>query len=154
MDAVRPVLAADPRVELWLVGEEGTSTKQIKYLGFRKDVPRILGQADAFLYAPRPAEGAHDLAVLEAMAAGLPIVSTYAESVAESVTHGHDGLLVPYGDEVGFRDSVRTLVQDPMLRARLGAAARQTVRARFDARQMARRHVEAYRQIIASWGHG
>jgi glycosyltransferase involved in cell wall biosynthesis len=72
-------------------------------------------------------------ALLEAMATGLAPVATDAGSIAEVVTHGHDGLLVPQRDPRALAEAIESLVIDGEKRARLGQAAAATVRARFDA---------------------
>src|SRR5437667_12608897 len=101
------VLARQPNTELWIVGEDGASTERIKYLGVRNDIPALLQSADIFAYAPLPNDyGAHDLCVLEAMAVGRPPVVTNVPCVYESVSHLHDGLLVPFGNVNGFANAV------------------------------------------------
>jgi glycosyltransferase involved in cell wall biosynthesis len=70
--------------------------------------------------------------LLEAMAHGLPVVSTTLAGVREAVTDGESGLLVAPRDEVGLAEALRRLFTDSALRARLGANARQQVARRFD----------------------
>ena len=70
--------------------------------------------------------------LLEAMACGLPVVSTPIGGIPEIVTDGMDGLLVPPGDHQAIADAVQRLAADTGLRARLAAGARRTVVNRFD----------------------
>jgi glycosyltransferase involved in cell wall biosynthesis len=72
--------------------------------------------------------------LLEAMAHGLPVVSTTLAGVREAVVDGESGLLVAPRDEVGLADALERLFSDPALRARLGAKARRRVAERFDRR--------------------
>jgi glycosyltransferase involved in cell wall biosynthesis len=72
--------------------------------------------------------------LLEAMAHGLPVVSTTLPAVREAVTDGESGLLVAPRDEVGLAEALERLFSDCALRARLGARARQRVAERFDRR--------------------
>lgn len=72
-------------------------------------------------------------AVLEAMAAGLPVVAVDTGAVSEMVVHGDNGLLVPGGDELELRRAIVRLLDDPTERVRMGAAGRQ----RFDERYRA-----------------
>lgn len=70
--------------------------------------------------------------VVEAMAHGLPVVSTRLAGVSEAVVDGESGLLVAPGDEVGLADALERLLSDRALRSRLGAQARSRVAERFE----------------------
>jgi glycosyltransferase involved in cell wall biosynthesis len=70
--------------------------------------------------------------VLEAMAHGLPVVSTTLAGVREAVVDGECGLLVPPGDELSLADALQRLLSDGALRSRLGAQARRRVASRFE----------------------
>jgi glycosyltransferase involved in cell wall biosynthesis len=72
--------------------------------------------------------------LLEAMAHGLPIVSTTLAGVREAVVHGESGLLVSPQDEIGLADALERLFVDTALRARLGSTARRRVAERFERR--------------------
>lgn len=93
-------------------------------------------EADVFALACRRlANGDRDgipNVVLEAMAHGLPVVSTRLAGVAEAVVDGECGLLADQDDESGLAGSLERLLTDPELRGRLGASARQRVLDRFD----------------------
>jgi glycosyltransferase involved in cell wall biosynthesis len=79
------------------------------------------------------------LAVLEAMAAGLPVVATAVGGVPEAITSGRDGVLVAPGDAPALADAVASLVADPARAAALGRAARARVEAEFTAARMVER---------------
>lgn len=66
---------------------------------------------------------AYGMAMLEAQAAGLPVVSCATRGVPDVVEHGRTGLLAPYGDEAAFAELVRSLLVDAATRVRMGAAA-------------------------------
>jgi glycosyltransferase involved in cell wall biosynthesis len=83
-------------------------------------------------------------AVLEAMAAGLPVIATSVGGVPEIVTDGVTGLLVPPHAPDALAAAIAALVADPGLRARLGRAARRTAE-RFDVAACAARHEAVYR---------
>jgi glycosyltransferase involved in cell wall biosynthesis len=70
--------------------------------------------------------------ILEAMAHGLPVVSTTTSGVAEAVVDGESGLLAPPGDPPRFAAALARLLEDRQLRARLGLAARARVETTFD----------------------
>jgi glycosyltransferase involved in cell wall biosynthesis len=90
------------------------------------------------------------IVLMEAMAAGLPVVASRLSGIPELVTDGVDGLLVPPGDAVALADALARLAADPALRARLGAAGRATVLREFDvdrnAALLAARFAESARQ--------
>ena len=87
-----------------------------------RDARHVYGAFDLAVQAS-DSEGLPN-AVLEAAAAGLPIVATAVGGTPEILTSGMDGLLVPKGDRQGLAAAIEVLVQDPELRRRLGAAAR------------------------------
>jgi glycosyltransferase involved in cell wall biosynthesis len=115
--------------------------------GTREDVPALLAQADVFALSSR-SEGA-PLSILEAMAAGLPVVSSRVGGVPELVVDGETGLLVPPGDPEALAVALGRLVADPGLRRRLGAAGRERARRCFDVRRQRQDHLDGYaRELI------
>lgn len=84
------------------------------------------------------------LALVEAMALGLPVISTRINGIPEAVTDDTDGLLVAPGDVSGLAAAIDRLYRDPDLRARLGAEARMRARAQFDPRHTAAATVAVY----------
>jgi glycosyltransferase involved in cell wall biosynthesis len=84
----------------------------------------------ALLALPSYAEGL-PMSLLEAMAAGLPVVATDVGGIPDVVTDGVNGFLHRPGDTATLERLLRRLMHDPQLRTRLGAAARETVRLRF-----------------------
>lgn len=89
------------------------------------DIARRLRQADVFLHTSS-SEGISN-AVLEAMATGLPIVTTEAGGMREAVRDGVDGLVVRVRDTEATADALVSLSADRELRARMGAAGRQRI---------------------------
>jgi glycosyltransferase involved in cell wall biosynthesis len=150
--------AKDPRAKLLLAGagplEEGLRqivadeklTENVRFLGLRKDVPAILTASDAFVLAS-DYEG-NPLAMMEAMAAGLPVISTSVGGVPELVTHGKDGLLMAPSDERGLRDALNLFLADPVKRRGMGRAARQSAETKFDLPLM----IQAYHLLYESLG--
>jgi glycosyltransferase involved in cell wall biosynthesis len=80
--------------------------------------------------------------LVEAMAFGIPVVSSDLPALRELITNGVDGLLVPAGDVECLADAVRRLLDEPQLRQRLGAEARRTAVERFDVAKNVRRLAE------------
>ncbi len=95
----------------------------------RERVADLLFAADIFALSSR--EEGLPLAVLEAMAAGLPVVATGVGGVPEAVIDGTTGLLTPPRDPVAFADGLRVLLSDPTKRRAMGDAGRTRAIARF-----------------------
>jgi glycosyltransferase involved in cell wall biosynthesis len=88
-------------------------------------------------------------ALLEAMAAGVPLVATSVGGVPEIATHGETALLVKPGDARALADSMGRLLEDPRLCSGLAARARQLVREQYAPQERTRRLVEIYRGVMA-----
>jgi sugar transferase (PEP-CTERM/EpsH1 system associated) len=106
----------------------------VRFLGHRNDAQRVLAAMDVFLLTSL-SEGLPN-AVLEAMACGVPIVSTRVGGVEELVDEGVSGFLVPVRDVDGIAAAVARLGADPMLRRRMGVAGQTKARAEFRLERM------------------
>ncbi len=111
--------------------------------GNRRDVPEIMAASDIVVLASRFGEGCPN-AVLEAMAAGRPVVATRVGGVPEVVVDGETGLLVPPGDVPALRAALVRLAGDPALRARLGTAGRRRALEEFPVERMVKLHEDLY----------
>jgi glycosyltransferase involved in cell wall biosynthesis len=85
---------------------------------------------------------------LEAMASGLPVVATAAGGTAEAVLDGETGLLVEHGDAAETTGAIAKLLDDPALRARMGAAGRRRVLENYTLDRYAARVAEAYTRAV------
>jgi glycosyltransferase involved in cell wall biosynthesis len=117
--AQKPADAAFERELRSTVQDRGVSAR-VSFLGERRDVPRLLKAADIHCQ-PNNAPEPFGVAFVEALAAGLPVVTTDAGGAREIVTAGC-GLLLPVGDRLALRDALQMLMDDPAKRASLGAA--------------------------------
>jgi glycosyltransferase involved in cell wall biosynthesis len=122
----------------------------VRVLGDRRDVGSLLARSDVFVLASR-SEGL-PLSILEAMAAGLPVVASRVGGVPELMVDGETGLLVPTGDPDLLAAAVGRLLDDATLRRRLGEAGRARVRERFDLDSVRRAHLDLYRRELARRG--
>ncbi len=152
------VAARRPGARLFLVGEgaeEGAIRDlvrrhdlggRVQFLGLRADVARLLAAADVGLLTSL-SEGI-PLALIEAMAAGLPVVSTDVGGVPEVVEDGRTGLLAPPAGHAALGESILRLADDPALRRSMGAAGRERAAAVFSDRRMHDAYLRLYREMI------
>lgn len=117
---------------------------RVKFLGRRTDVAELLEIFDVFVLSS--ASEGMPLTILEAMAAGKPVVSTRVGGIPEIIEDGRTGLLVPARSPGALADALTRLAQDRMLQHTLGRAARDRVRAQHTLDHM----VQAYESLYAS----
>ena len=118
---------------------------RVFFLGWREDTPSLLAAFDLFVH-PSLNEGM-GRALVEAMAAGLPIVACRAGGIAEVLAEGEAGLLVEAGTAPALAQGIETLLRDPALRARLGSAARERAR-RYSVEAMLEKIEALYRELF------
>ena len=130
------LLAGDGRLRAELERRAATLgvAAQTLFLGTRSDVADILRALDVYAM-PSLWEGL-SIAMLEAMAAGLPIVISDVSGVAQVIGDDEYGVRVPARDAAALARAIRALADDPARRAALGAAARERVLAKFSAQAM------------------
>ncbi len=150
LDGTRLLLAGDgelrPAIEE-LARVLGIAAR-VTFLGRRADVPESLAAADVFVLASRW-EG-NPLSVMEAMAAGLPVIATTVGAIPELVRHGVDGLLSNPGDAPALARSMRsTLEMSATLRRAMGSSAALRAADRFGLRAMANAYADLYRQTLS-----
>lgn len=158
VQAWQSIVCKRPNARLWMVGEgpyrEDLYDRMVDlgihhqaYLpGAFDDVDDVLTAADLFVL-PSYEEGM-SLALLEAMAAGVPVVATDIPGNRALVTHEEHGLLVPPHDPSALRSAIERLLESPQLAQRLAANARARVEAEFSLAVMARRHLEVIEEAI------
>ena len=89
------------------------------------------------------------MSVLEAMAAGLPLVLTRVGGMPELVSEGENGRLVPAGDPAALADAIDALARDVALRRAYGAASRERVEETFALSRFQEEHVKLYERLLA-----
>ena len=132
-----------------LAAELGLGSAAV-FAGIRRDVPALLGASDAFVMSSLW-EGL-GLVFLEAMAAGLPVLSTRVSAIPEVVVDGETGLLVPPREVEPLAAAWQRLAADPELRRRLGTAGRRRVRERFGLERMVEETLDAYASVATVRG--
>lgn len=127
---------------------------EVKLLGVRSQdqIKRELAEAHVFvLPSIVDSKGASDIlptVITEAMACGLPVVSTTVAGIPEMVLHGVTGLLVEPKDEAAMTEALATLAADPAMRARMGAAAVPRAQEIFALSVTAGRLGERFRDVV------
>jgi glycosyltransferase involved in cell wall biosynthesis len=120
--------------------------ERVHVLGARRDVPALMHALDAFAM-PSIWEG-FGLVLLEAMAAGLPIVASRVATIPEVVLDGETGLLVQASDEVALASALAMLAGNRALRERLGQAGRERLRRQFSLDKMVGDTELLYRELV------
>ena len=159
-DAMPRVLERIPSARLRVIGHEELSSvaelrayaerrgvaDRIQFEGFRGDVPALLRELD-LLVLPSFWEG-FGLVLLEAMAAGRPVVATRVGPIPEVVLDGETGLLVEPGDPEGLAGAIVRVLGDRGLAERLGRAGRARVAERFGLERMVAETEALYRDLL------
>jgi len=129
--------------ELRRFARENGLTRSVMFTGSVDSVHEYLQAADAFVF-PTERE-AFGISVIEAMACGLPVVTTAVDGVRDVVRPGVDALVVPPGDDQALAAAIRRAFEAAGDRSTMGAAARQRVLERYAADRV----VAAYRELLA-----
>jgi glycosyltransferase involved in cell wall biosynthesis len=120
-------------------------TDSVRFTGNVTNVEEYLQAADVFAF---PCENeAFGLSLVEAMACGLPVVTTRVGVAEELVRHGDNGLLVGAGDFAGLRGALDSLLGDPALSARLGWAAVEAVGESFGVEAVTGQYLDLFARI-------
>ena len=122
----------------------------VRLLGDRSDVPRLLAAADVFVCSSR-SEGM-PISIIEAMAAGLPVVASAVGGVPEMVDDERTGLLVAPGAAAALADALARLIGDRALREQMGRAGRRDALQRYDLPPFRRAHLELYARLLEERG--
>jgi glycosyltransferase involved in cell wall biosynthesis len=122
--------------------------ESVSMLGRRSDMPSVYASLDVMVASSRQ-EGL-PMAILEGMASGLSLVATAVGEVPTVVADGKTGLLVPPGDVDSLAEGILSLLRDPEMRARFGAAAKQRVEDEYSASRMTADYLRVYAEAIES----
>lgn len=159
LKALPDVLAVAPELRVICFGRgplEAGLSRQIAAAGLQErmilggyvgDLPELMPGFDLLVH-PAHMEGL-GVALLQGAACALPLVATPVGGIPEIVVPGETGTLVPAGDPAALARAVLELVSDPALAARLGAAARARVEARFSVPAMVEGNLAVYRRVLA-----
>jgi glycosyltransferase involved in cell wall biosynthesis len=156
IEAAPAVVARFPDLRILLIGDgelreelqEQTRAlgmqDHIHFLGSRKDVPELLAASDYFVL-PSLWEGL-SMALVEAMATGLPVIATGVSGTNQVMVSGETGLLIPPGDARRLGEAMLELLSTPARARAMGEAARRRVEQRFSAQKQVEDHIALYRR--------
>ncbi len=159
IEAVKLVAQASGSFVLRIVGEGPLRNRieqeartlpsniRLELLGNRSDIPDILRNTDVFVLAS--VQEQMSIALLEAMACGVPVVATDVGDNAAVVQDGRSGWVVPRRDPQALADAITRLVKDAGLRQETGKRARLRVEQKYDLDSMADRYADYYRALLA-----
>jgi glycosyltransferase involved in cell wall biosynthesis len=128
----------------------GPLRERVTVTGFRSDVPDLLAGLDVFAFPSH--NEAFGLALIEAMATGLPTVSSDCDGVLDIVVEGETGLMVPPRDGAKLAAAVGALLGDAARRERMGQAGRGRVLGHFTEARMADAIEQLYAEALAARG--
>jgi glycosyltransferase involved in cell wall biosynthesis len=123
---------------------------RVHFLGYRNDPASLLARADLFVLASH-VEGL-PLSVLEAMAAGVPVIATDIGGTREAVENEKTGLLVPTGDSNALASAIQHVFAEPSETLERVAAARDVVHREFTSSIVAARTAALYRSLLPATG--
>ncbi|MGH9469400.1 MAG: glycosyltransferase [Terriglobia bacterium] len=147
-----------PEIEVLLVGdgplrpelERLAATlrlqRHVRFLGDRTDVSAVLASMDISVLTSFSESLPN--AILESMAAGLPVVATRVGGNCDLVREGETGLLVPPNEEISLASALERLLVDPMLRSQFGRRAREIARADYSLERVRELYEQLYADLL------
>ncbi len=148
--ATRFVVAGDGplRADLEVMAAAGELRGRTHFLGWWENLPALYADLDVVALTSRN-EGT-PVCLLEAMAAGVPVVATRVGGVPDVVRHEETGLLVPPGDPAALAVALASLLADPERRSALGLAGRRAAYPAYDVKTLIARVEALYRELAAA----
>jgi glycosyltransferase involved in cell wall biosynthesis len=150
--------AADSRAKLLIVGSGGWKTKlesrikcngmqeKVRLLGHRSDIPEILGAIDIFVL-PSSWEG-NPLCIMEAMAAGKPVIASRVGGIPDLVENEKSGLLVPPNNRDALTKAMNEMLKNKYMRQMMGKHAAQKAAERFSRELMTKAYEQLYEKTF------
>lgn len=160
LEALPMILARHPSTQVLFVGEGADEAKlreqvsrdglsdNVRFLGYRNDIGDILRACDLLVH-PATMEGFANVA-MQAMAAGIPVVSSAVGGMPESVRDGITGLLVPPQDPPLLAAAILRLLDNPALRQQLGERGKTIVENEFNTDAMVKGNLAVYEELLES----
>ncbi|MEE8422927.1 MAG: glycosyltransferase, partial [Thermodesulfobacteriota bacterium] len=134
------------RIELEKLTKELGLEEDVVFLGRRSDISPLLSVMDVFVLTSL--EEGFSNAILEAMAAGKPVIATDVGGNSEAVIHGKTGLLVPSMDSNSLADAINNMLCEPEMAEKMGEAGRERIVGEFSMNAMVRNMEHLYKDLI------
>ncbi|MHA1284894.1 MAG: glycosyltransferase [Promethearchaeota archaeon] len=125
---------------------ETKTIESIKILGFRTDIPKILAISDIFVQ-PSYSEGL-SLAILEACASGLPIITTNVGSNPDLIKNGKNGYLIKPGDRTSLEKYIIKLIENKKLREEMGKYNREMILKKYDLKKICLKFLLELKKVV------
>jgi len=153
-----------PRLRIWIVGDAPPSKDAYKeqvqvlvrrlglwhfteFLGTQRDIPAVMAQLDLLVLATTTHE-AFGRVIVEAQAAGVPVVATKVGGVVDIIDDGKTGLLVAPAEEEGMAEAILKIYNDPKLAASLAEAAYRKVKEKYNVELMVKNTLTVYQDAL------
>lgn len=120
---------------------------RVMYIGYRDDIPSVLKEIDIFVFPTLRGEG-FPRVILEAMAAGKPVVATDNAGSPEAVADGYTGFIVPTGNTSALATKLKELIADKKKRTVMGEAGRKRVKKYFTIQKNVEKIQQVYHDIL------
>jgi glycosyltransferase involved in cell wall biosynthesis len=163
IQAAQSLAASHPNVHFLIVGEASFGEEEyaerirgsarglegrLTFTGYRKDIPAVMAALDIFAF-PSHAES-FGVVLIEAMAMERPVVSTNCDGVLDIVIDGETGIYVHPRNAPELAKAIARLIEDPLLRQRMGKAGRRRVEEMFDQKKQISRIEEVYNTLLTA----
>ena len=135
--------------ELIMLSKRLGLASHVEFLGNRRDIPQLLAQSDCLVLSTITQE-AFGRVILEAQAAGVPVVATKVGGVVEIIDDGRTGLLVMPKDPEGMSKAIIRILQDPHLSARMVEQSQKRIDERYTIKHMADATLNVYKEVLDS----
>ena len=156
-----------PRLKVWIVGDAPASKEAYKeevqvlvrrlglwhcteFLGTQRDIPGILAHLDLVVLATTTHE-AFGRVVIEAQAAGVPVVATQVGGLVDIIEDGKNGFLVPPGDSKSMADAIMRIFKDAQLAKELAQNAYAKVKEKYNVELMVKNTLDVYRDALTNF---
>ena len=159
-DVLIEAMAKLPKFNLWLAGDGPEREKledlaamrgvkdRVHFLGWREDIPALLAAADMYVCSSRIEPLGN--VVIEAWAAGVPVVATASDGPSELITDGENGLLTPIENADALAHAMQALAADDELRLQFKATGRAAYEAQFSEERVVGLYKEFFERVVPS----